>query len=93
MPGRDELLLPDKLALCMAENAPTTCTTCDSAGAQFRDPRIWSRYLAEAIELFAQDCDVAFASHHWPTWGTDEIVAFWPSSGTCTPIFTTRPYG
>jgi len=29
--------------------------------------RRWSRYLAEAVELFADDADVAFASHHWPT--------------------------
>jgi alkyl sulfatase BDS1-like metallo-beta-lactamase superfamily hydrolase len=31
--------------------------------------------LAEAIELFAGDTDVAFASHHWPTWGTANVVA------------------
>ena len=30
--------------------------------------------MAEAIELFAQKSDVAFASHHWPTWGTDKIL-------------------
>ena len=41
-----------------------------------RDPRIWSRYLSEAIELFARRSDVAFASHHWPTWGSDNIVTF-----------------
>ncbi len=34
------------------------------------------RYLAEAIELFAGQSDVAFASHHWPAWGTSDIVAF-----------------
>ena len=37
---------------------------------------IWSRYLSEAIELFARKSDVAFASHHWPTWGTEHIVKF-----------------
>ena len=41
-----------------------------------RDPRIWSRYLAEATELFAHQSDVAFASHHWPTWGTENIITF-----------------
>ena len=41
-----------------------------------RDPRIWSRYLDEAVELFAADSDVVFASHHWPTWGTEELTRF-----------------
>jgi Alkyl sulfatase dimerisation len=45
-------------------------------GAQVRDPRIWSRCLTEAVNLFADQTDVAFASHHWPTWGRDQIVAF-----------------
>ena len=68
---------PDKRALCMAENATHNMhNLLTLRGAQVRDPRIWSRYLAEAIELFAQQSDVAFASHHWPTWVTDDIVAF-----------------
>ena len=66
---------PDKRALCMAENATHNMhNLLTLRGAQVRDPRIWSRYLAEAIELFAERSDVAFASHHWPTWGTDRIV-------------------
>jgi Alkyl sulfatase dimerisation len=28
------------------------------------------------VELFVDDTDVAFASHHWPTWGTDAIRTF-----------------
>ena len=68
---------PDKRALCMAENATRNLhNLLTLRGAQVRDPRIWSRYLAEAIELFARDCDVAFASHHWPTWGTEEIITY-----------------
>ena len=43
-------------------------------GAQVRDPRIWAHYLTEAIELFADRSDVVFASHHWPTWGTENIT-------------------
>jgi alkyl sulfatase BDS1-like metallo-beta-lactamase superfamily hydrolase len=41
-----------------------------------RDSRVWSRYLTEAINLFADSADVAFASHHWPTWGRDQVLAF-----------------
>jgi alkyl sulfatase BDS1-like metallo-beta-lactamase superfamily hydrolase len=45
-------------------------------GAVVRDARIWSYYLNEAIELFADDMDVAFASHHWPTWGGDRVAEY-----------------
>jgi alkyl sulfatase BDS1-like metallo-beta-lactamase superfamily hydrolase len=69
--------LPGLRALCMAENA---CHTLHNLltlrGAQVRDARIWSRYLNESIELFADGSDVVFASHHWPVWGRDRIVRF-----------------
>ena len=41
-----------------------------------RDARVWSAYLDEAIDLFAAGTDVAFASHHWPTWGGDRVVEY-----------------
>jgi alkyl sulfatase BDS1-like metallo-beta-lactamase superfamily hydrolase len=66
---------PDRRALCMAENASHNLhNLLTLRGAQVRDPRIWAHYLDEAVELFASDSDVAFASHHWPTWGTDELT-------------------
>jgi alkyl sulfatase BDS1-like metallo-beta-lactamase superfamily hydrolase len=37
---------------------------------------IWARYLNEAIRLFGAEADVAFASHHWPTWGQQRIVTY-----------------
>jgi len=76
-PAEMNFYFPDKRALCMAENATHNLhNILTLRGAEVRDPRIWSRYLAEAIELFARQSDVAFASHHWPTWGTDEIVTY-----------------
>jgi alkyl sulfatase BDS1-like metallo-beta-lactamase superfamily hydrolase len=70
-------LVVDRRALCMAENATHTLhNLLTLRGAQVRDARIWSRYLDEAIQLFSADADVAFASHHWPTWGKDNVVAF-----------------
>ena len=76
-PAEMNFYFPDKRALCMAENATHNMhNLLTLRGAQVRDPRIWSRYLAEAIELFAGQSDVAFASHHWPAWGTSDIVAF-----------------
>jgi alkyl sulfatase BDS1-like metallo-beta-lactamase superfamily hydrolase len=61
----------------MAENATHNLhNLLTLRGAQVRDPRIWARYLAEALELFGDGSDVAFASHHWPTWGQDNIRTF-----------------
>jgi alkyl sulfatase BDS1-like metallo-beta-lactamase superfamily hydrolase len=71
------ILFPQQRALYLAENATHNLhNLLTLRGALVRDPRIWSRYLTEAINLFADSADVAFASHHWPTWGRDQIVVF-----------------
>ncbi|MEV0228169.1 alkyl sulfatase dimerization domain-containing protein [Nonomuraea sp. NPDC050786] len=76
-PAEMNLLLPDRRALCLAENAThNQHNILTLRGAQVRDARLWARYLNEAISLFADRADVAFASHHWPTWGRDGIVRF-----------------
>lgn len=76
-PAEMNFHLPDRQALCMAENASHTLhNLLTLRGAQVRDPRIWAHYLDEAIELFADGTDVAFGSHHWPTWGRQNIVEY-----------------
>ncbi|GGN85168.1 alkyl/aryl-sulfatase [Nocardia rhizosphaerihabitans] len=76
-PSEMNFYFPRHRALCLAENATHNLhNLLTLRGAQIRDPRIWSHYIDEAIEMFAIDADVAFASHHWPTWGADNIVAF-----------------
>jgi alkyl sulfatase BDS1-like metallo-beta-lactamase superfamily hydrolase len=76
-PAEMNFLLPDRRVLCLAENATHNMhNILTLRGAEVRDARMWSRYLAEAIELFAGKADVAFASHHWPTWGGEAIVEF-----------------
>lgn len=76
-PAEMNFYLPDRRALCMAENATHNLhNILTLRGALVRDPRVWSRYLTEAIELFATKSDVLFASHHWPTWGTAELTGF-----------------
>ena len=44
-------------------------------GAKVRDALRWSNYIDEAIDLFG-DAEIYLASHHWPVWGKDRIVAF-----------------
>ena len=76
-PAEMNFSFPRYRALCLAENATHNLhNLLTLRGAQVRDPRIWSRYLAEAIELFLDDTDVAFASHHWPTWGREAIDTY-----------------
>ncbi|GGF22482.1 alkyl/aryl-sulfatase [Subtercola lobariae] len=76
-PSEMHFLFPDYRALCMAENATHTLhNLLTLRGAVVRDPHIWSHYLTEAIARYTDHADVAFASHHWPTWGKANIVEF-----------------
>ncbi|MGR3868826.1 alkyl/aryl-sulfatase [Streptomyces graminifolii] len=76
-PAEMNFLFPDLRALCLAENATHNMhNILTLRGAVVRDSRIWARYLDDAVEFFGDDYDVAFASHHWPTWGRDNVVAF-----------------
>lgn len=75
-PAEMNFHFPDHRVLCLAENC--TCTLHNvytPRGAPVRDSLAWSRYLQEAIDLYADASDVAFASHHWPRWGRADIVA------------------
>jgi alkyl sulfatase BDS1-like metallo-beta-lactamase superfamily hydrolase len=76
-PAEMNFHFPGRRALCLAENATHNLhNLLTLRGAEVRDPRMWSRYLAEAVEMFGDGTDVAFASHHWPTWGQDEVRTF-----------------
>jgi alkyl sulfatase BDS1-like metallo-beta-lactamase superfamily hydrolase len=76
-PAELNFFLPGMSALCMAENATHTLhNLLTLRGALVRDPHVWSSYLTEAITLFASRADVVFASHHWPTWGREELTTF-----------------
>lgn len=76
-PAEMHFYFPRFRALCMAENATHNLhNLLTLRGALVRDPRAWSGYLTEAIDSFADRTDVAFASHHWPTWGQERIVEF-----------------
>ncbi|HZA10039.1 alkyl/aryl-sulfatase [Mycobacterium sp.] len=76
-PAEMHFYFPRYRALCIAENATHNLhNLLTLRGALVRDPHVWSGYLSEAIERFCDRADVAFASHHWPTWGSDRIVEF-----------------
>ncbi|MER6509319.1 alkyl/aryl-sulfatase [Nonomuraea sp. NPDC050227] len=76
-PAEMNFLFPDRDALCLAENATHNLhNILTLRGAQVRDARVWARYLSETLTLLADRAEVAFASHHWPTWGKSNIVRF-----------------
>ncbi|MFD4327019.1 alkyl/aryl-sulfatase [Nocardioides sp. NPDC058538] len=76
-PAEMNIYLPGQRALLLAENAVHSLHNIIALrGAEVRDARLWARYLTEAIDLFASRSDVAFATHHWPTWGAERIEAF-----------------
>lgn len=74
-PAEMNFLFTEQRALCLAENVTHTLhNILTPRGALVRDARVWSRYLNEAIDFFGDGYDVAFASHHWPTWGHENVV-------------------
>ena len=76
-PAEMHFYFPRFRALCMAENATHNLhNLLTLRGALVRDPRAWAGYLTEAIDTFVDRADVAFASHHWPTWGRERIVDY-----------------
>ncbi|WP_067650059.1 alkyl/aryl-sulfatase [Nocardia harenae] len=76
-PAEMNFLFPERRALCMAENATHNMhNVLTLRGAVVRDSRVWARYLDEAVALFGERADVAFASHHWPTWGAENWTSW-----------------
>ncbi|MFD3706612.1 alkyl/aryl-sulfatase [Nocardia sp. NPDC058658] len=76
-PSEMNFYFPQRRALCMAENATHTLhNLLTLRGALVRDPHVWSSYLTQAINRYAARTDVVFASHHWPTWGTERLTEF-----------------
>ena len=76
-PAEMHFHFPERRALCIAENATKNLHNLVTLrGALVRDSHSWSRYIDDAINRFADGTDVAFASHHWPTFGTERVVQY-----------------
>ncbi len=70
-PAAMNFFLPDRGALCVADNAVCSMhNILTLRGALVRDPRIWARHLDETVALFGADAEVMFAGHNWPRWGS-----------------------
>ncbi|MEM6912560.1 MAG: alkyl sulfatase dimerization domain-containing protein [Pseudomonadota bacterium] len=73
-PAEFMFYLPEKRALCTAEVVSATLhNILTPRGAKVRDARAWSRSIDDLLDRYGDKSDVVFASHHWPTWGADNI--------------------
>ena len=76
-PAEMNFYFPDHRALCTAENTSHTLhNILTLRGAVVRDAHDWAHYITEAIDLWGDQLDVVFASHHWPTWDRERAVEY-----------------
>jgi linear primary-alkylsulfatase len=75
-PAEFTFYLPEHKAFCGAELVSRNMHNVYTLrGAKVRDARIWSGFIDEAKNRFAE-AEVYFASHHWPLWGQEKIQDF-----------------
>jgi len=68
---------PQFRALCMSEiTTHHLHNIYTPRGAQVRDALAWASQINESIDLFGDKLEVQFASHHWPIWGRQEVLAY-----------------
>ncbi|PZQ46460.1 MAG: hypothetical protein DI556_20385 [Rhodovulum sulfidophilum] len=73
-PAEINIWLPRFKAMWMAENTTDTMhNILTLRGAQVRDPLNWAKYINETIDLFGDEVEVKFQSHHLPKWGNENI--------------------
>jgi alkyl sulfatase BDS1-like metallo-beta-lactamase superfamily hydrolase len=74
-PAEMHMFYPQLGVLNMAENAcPLLHNFIPLRGAVARDPRIWARYIDDAIAMYAPRTEVLIGQHHWPTWGRAAVL-------------------
>jgi alkyl sulfatase BDS1-like metallo-beta-lactamase superfamily hydrolase len=75
-PSEMMFYFPDKKALCLSEVFTKHLHNVYTIrGAKTRDALAWSKYANETLDMYP-DAQVAFASHHWPTWGHENIQQY-----------------
>ncbi len=74
-PAEMHMFYPQLGVLNMAENAcPLLHNFIPLRGAVARDPRIWAKYIGDAIALYAPRAEVMIGQHHWPTFGRAAVL-------------------
>ncbi len=74
-PAEMHMFYPQLGVLNMAENAcPLLHNFIPLRGAVARDPRIWARYISDAIAHYAPQSDILIGQHHWPVFGRAAVL-------------------
>lgn len=73
-PAEFMFFLPQFKALCTAEVVTRNFhNVLTPRGAKVRDALEWSKVIDAALVRYGDQAEVAFASHHWPTWGAEAV--------------------
>lgn len=73
-PAEMHMFYPGLGVLNMAENAcPLLHNFIPLRGSVARDPRIWAKYIDDALSMYVPHVEVMIGQHHWPTWGREAI--------------------
>ncbi len=76
-PSEFMFYFPQFKAMCASEvTSHNMHNILTPRGAEARNSLHWSKYIDETLERYGNDVDLLFASHHWPTWGREEICGF-----------------
>ena len=76
-PAEMHMFYPQLGVLNMAENAcPLLHNFIPLRGAVARDPRIWAKYIGDAIAMYWPKTMILIGQHHWPTWGNSKIIDY-----------------
>jgi linear primary-alkylsulfatase len=73
-PAEMHFYIPHYRVLNLAEN----CThnfhnLLPFRGADVRDALAWSKYLAEALQMWGGKAEAMCGQHHWPAWGVERV--------------------
>ena len=76
-PAEMHMFYPQLGVLNMAENAcPLLHNFIPLRGAVARDPRVWAKYIGDAIAMYGPATEILIGQHHWPVWGRAAIVDY-----------------
>src|SRR5260221_9458569 len=76
-PAEMHMFYPELGVLNMAENAcPLLHNFIPLRGSVARDPRIWSKYISDAVKMYGPGTDVLIGQHHWPVWGRETVIDY-----------------
>lgn len=76
-PSEMTLYFPQFRVLNMAELTTGTMHNLYTIrGAEVRDARAWSRFIADSLARYGERSDVIIAQHNWPVWGPERIQSY-----------------